>query len=181
MQKIYLYFCGSFILHVSIASLLFINFNFFAKQNSLLDTKNNVLKTYIYQNIKFIKNKDIFPKKQNVNFKQQKNNQVNTATNTIFATNKNSINNLNSILHDLIQEKIDVYKDVFGSIKANVTVQFDLYPDGSIENLQFISKDKNHFIEEIIKNAIAAIQPITIAKKYLSQKEQFEVTVIFGV
>jgi TonB family protein len=90
-------------------------------------------------------------------------------------------NELSIILHNLIQQQIVDFDD-FSTFAHNrvVTVAFDLFPDGRLNNIVVQRSSKVILIDKLAAHAVQNIQPVIIASKYLSQKTHFVVDVEFS-
>ena len=97
----------------------------------------------------------------------------------------NAAQHRNSII-ELLHSKISEHKQYPYLARRQrregvATVEFVLYPDGSIDNPRLVSSSRTRALDKAALDAVRGIEPFSSAKDYIDRPEAYRVDVVFNV
>lgn len=164
--------------HLALFTSFFVHVNF---------TQNNVgtheaIMAYMYQQQSFARYQE---KSSPLLIKEhaQKNNAEQSRVAANFANHPaqqtlGEPNELLTLLHNMIEAQIN--QTNFFNREQKIYVAFTLFPDGHIENIRCLESSESASLNLAVIKAVSAIQPVAIARNFLSVPRELKITVVFG-
>lgn len=176
MQK---FFTLSIGFHLALFSLFFAHLNLARHDN--IGTHEKII-AYMYQQQPSVHSQK---KSSPLPIKEQAQ-QNNTAQSRATTGSKNQpaeqtlgeSNELLTSLHNKIEAEIN--RSNFSSYPQKIYVAFTLFPDGHIENIRCLESSESASLNLAVIKAVSAIQPVAIARNFLSVPRELKITVVFG-
>jgi len=176
MQKFFILSIGC---HLALFSLFFARLNL--AHNDNIGTHEKII-AYMYQQQSFVHHQEKsspFPIKEQAQKNSITQSRVTTGSvNQVAKQTLGASDELLTLLHNMIEAEIN--RSNFSYYPQKIYVAFTLFPDGHIENVRCLESSAYASVNLAAIKAVGAIQPVAIARNFLSVPRELKIAIIFA-